>query len=152
MFFIIYKIILYKLKYKLGELLIHNLHKVLNMKTFYLLILGSILFFTHGYPLTSNQLLNLLDSSKEMDYIGEPVPQLEHALQAAYLAGESGADNETVVAALFHNIGHICKDIDNIAIRNEFGVINHDIVGANFLRSWGFPEKICQLVLGHAES
>ena len=39
-----------------------------------------------------------------LPYDGEPVDQLEHALQCAHLAREGGGDREFVVAALLHDI------------------------------------------------
>ena len=44
-------------------------------------------------------------------YSGEPVTQLEHALQTAYLAERDGADDELVTAALLHDLGHLLHDL-----------------------------------------
>jgi HD domain len=38
---------------------------------------------------------------------GESITQLEHALQCAALARRNRADDEVVVAALLHDIGHL---------------------------------------------
>lgn len=43
-------------------------------------------------------------------YAGEPVTQLEHALQTAYLAEQNGADDELVTAAFLHDLGHLLHD------------------------------------------
>jgi phosphonate degradation associated HDIG domain protein len=43
-------------------------------------------------------------------YSGEPVTQLEHALQTAWLAEESGAGDELVTACLLHDLGHLLND------------------------------------------
>ncbi|MFO1324076.1 MAG: phosphohydrolase [Burkholderiales bacterium] len=43
-------------------------------------------------------------------YDGEPVTQLEHALQAAALAEENGASAALVTAALLHDLGHLLND------------------------------------------
>jgi predicted HD phosphohydrolase len=40
--------------------------------------------------------------------ISETVSQLEHMSQSAQLAIEQGYDDEVVLAAFFHDIGHIC--------------------------------------------
>jgi phosphonate degradation associated HDIG domain protein len=40
-------------------------------------------------------------------YSGEPVTQLEHALQTAHLAEQSGADDPLVTACLLHDLGHL---------------------------------------------
>jgi phosphonate degradation associated HDIG domain protein len=44
-------------------------------------------------------------------YTGEPVTQLEHALQCAALAEAEGADDELVTAALLHDLGHLTQDL-----------------------------------------
>ncbi len=43
-------------------------------------------------------------------YDGEPVTQLEHALQSATRAAEEGADSALVSAALLHDLGHLLND------------------------------------------
>ncbi|MEO8527114.1 MAG: phosphohydrolase, partial [Caldimonas sp.] len=40
-------------------------------------------------------------------YSGEPVTQLEHALQTAHLAEQSDAGDELVTACLLHDLGHL---------------------------------------------
>ncbi|MDQ6639255.1 MAG: HD domain-containing protein [Pseudomonadota bacterium] len=40
-------------------------------------------------------------------YSGEPVTQLEHALQTAHLAEQSEASDELVTACLLHDLGHL---------------------------------------------
>ena len=44
-------------------------------------------------------------------YTGEPVTQLEHALQSALLAEREGADDALVTAALLHDLGHLLHDL-----------------------------------------
>ena len=43
-------------------------------------------------------------------YSGEPVTQLEHALQTAHLAEQSGADDAFVTACLLHDLGHLLNE------------------------------------------
>ncbi|HVZ46994.1 MAG TPA: HD domain-containing protein [Ramlibacter sp.] len=43
-------------------------------------------------------------------YSGEPVTQLEHALQCAALAQDEGGDDELIAAALLHDLGHLLHD------------------------------------------
>src|SRR5664279_4414409 len=43
-------------------------------------------------------------------YSGEPVTQLEHALQTATLAQNAGADAALITAALLHDLGHMLND------------------------------------------
>ena len=42
-----------------------------------------------------------------VEYSGEGVSQLEHALQTAQLAEKEGASDELVAAALLHDLGHL---------------------------------------------
>ncbi|KAL0095914.1 hypothetical protein J3Q64DRAFT_1816504 [Phycomyces blakesleeanus] len=62
----------------------------------------------------------LIDGSKK-DYIGEKISQLEHSLQAANGALES----------------------------SNVGVTGHERIGAEYLRSLGFSEKVAVLVEAH---
>src|SRR5260221_6573447 len=43
-------------------------------------------------------------------YEGEPVTQLEHALQTATRAEDAGASPALVTAALLHDLGHMLND------------------------------------------
>lgn len=43
-------------------------------------------------------------------YSGEPVSQIEHALQSAELAEATGADPALITAALLHDLGHLLND------------------------------------------
>lgn len=49
----------------------------------------------------------LFDSFGAVAYSGEPVTQLEHALQSGALAEEDGASEELVAAAFLHDLGHL---------------------------------------------
>jgi phosphonate degradation associated HDIG domain protein len=44
-------------------------------------------------------------------YSGEPVTQLQHALQSAALGEAEGASDELVTAALLHDLGHLLHDL-----------------------------------------
>ena len=44
-------------------------------------------------------------------YSGEPVTQLQHALQTAHLAEQQGGDDELVTAALLHDLGHLLHEL-----------------------------------------
>ena len=58
-----------------------------------------------------NILFSLLSKALDQEYIGEPVSQLAHALQAAeYAKILYPNDDEFILAALLHDIGHICVE------------------------------------------
>ncbi|WP_300732669.1 phosphonate degradation HD-domain oxygenase [Pseudomonas sp.] len=84
------------------------------------------------------------------DYIGEPVSQLEHMSQAAQWALAEGHDDEVVLAAFFHDIGHLCvKDAPNM---DGYGVVSHEQLGADYLRRAGFSERLAKLVEYHVQA
>lgn len=49
----------------------------------------------------------LFDRHGSLAYSGEPVTQLEHALQSGALAEQEGASDELVAAAFLHDLGHL---------------------------------------------
>ncbi|MFC3417854.1 HD domain-containing protein [Algoriphagus hitonicola] len=97
-------------------------------------------------------IFNLYDKHGNEDYIGEPVSQLEHMYQSALLAQSEGRDEQVVLAAFFHDIGHLITHLIKTDSMSGFGVKRHEIIGANFLRELGFPEKIALLVENHVQA
>ncbi len=89
----------------------------------------------------------LYEKHGDEDYIGEPVSQLEHMSQAAGLAKVEGFDDEVVLAAFFHDIGHLCAD--EAESMYGFGNLDHEKLGAEYLRSRGFSDRIAMLVQSH---
>jgi phosphonate degradation associated HDIG domain protein len=57
--------------------------------------------------LSLDDIRHLFDTHGAMAYSGEPVTQLQHALQTASLAEGAGASHELIVAALLHDLGHL---------------------------------------------
>ena len=83
------------------------------------------------------------------DYIGESISQIEHMSQAAELAMAEGFDDEVVLAAFFHDIGHLCG---GDASMGGYGVVSHERIGAEYLRRCGFGERMSRLVEYHVEA
>lgn len=86
------------------------------------------------------------------DYIGEPMSQVEHMLQAAVLAEKEGYEEEVILAAFFHDIGHLVEYIQPAEKMESVGVMDHEKLGADFLQERGFSERLCQLVQSHVEA
>lgn len=99
-----------------------------------------------------NQVFSLYEKFGHADYIGEPVSQLEHMSQSAQLAMEEGFDDEVVLAAFFHDIGHICVLQNEANNMGGFGVKSHEKIGADYLREAGFPERVAKLVENHVQA
>lgn len=66
--------------------------------------------------MTVDEIITLLQQRGQAMYGGEPVSQLDHALQCAHLAEQAGEAPETVAAALLHDLGHlVARDEDALA-------------------------------------
>ncbi len=96
----------------------------------------------------ADRILALLAQSAEAEYIGEPISQLAHALQAAALADAAGAPDVEVLAALLHDIGHLCAPSDAPRMAG-LGVDRHEEVGADYLAQLGVAADVTELVRGH---
>ncbi|KVO28633.1 phosphonate degradation HD-domain oxygenase [Burkholderia ubonensis] len=57
--------------------------------------------------LTLEEIRSLYQEHGHVAYSGEPVTQLEHALQSGLLAEDAGADDALVAAAFLHDLGHL---------------------------------------------
>lgn len=79
---------------------------------------------------------------------GEKVTQLQHMVQSANLAEAEGQDEEVILAAFLHDIGHFMGKGGEDHM-GEYGVVSHEKLGADYLRAKGFGEKIPALVEGH---
>ena len=86
------------------------------------------------------------------EYAGEKVSQLEHMGQAAQLASQQGYDEEVVLAAFLHDIGHICVSAEGDQAMGDYGVKDHEEIGANFLKRKGFSKRVVRLVESHVEA
>jgi [1-hydroxy-2-(trimethylamino)ethyl]phosphonate dioxygenase len=77
-------------------------------------------------------IMTMFADAGEAAYFGEAVSQAEHALQSAHLAASAGADEELVVAALLHDIGHMLSGLpEDVA---QHGIDDaHEEAGARWL-------------------
>jgi phosphonate degradation associated HDIG domain protein len=93
------------------------------------------------------KVFSLYDKHGNEDYIGEPVSQLEHMSQAAALAEAEGYEDEVVLAAFFHDIGHLCAD--EAESMGGMGNVDHEKLGSDYLLSLGFSQRLADLVECH---
>lgn len=97
------------------------------------------------------EVIALLTRSGGDEYFGEAITKLSHAEQCAWCAAQAGADEELILASLLHDVGHLIES--DQAIRDErIGVVNHDDLGAMWLRERGFSERLSALVGGHVDA
>jgi putative nucleotidyltransferase with HDIG domain len=127
-------------------------------------------------PEKAAYIISLLNASANAPYIGEPISTLEHSLQCAHLAATSDPtpDDETIVAALLHDIGQFIPEDELVdvlgssveiedmtsspsngsesgheGITGSVGRVGHDELGARYLSALGFSDKISKLVGSH---
>ena len=96
-----------------------------------------------------DEVFALYEAHGNDDYIGEPVSQLEHMSQAANLALAEGYDDEVILAAFFHDIGHLCAAGSAVESMDGMGNVNHEQIGADYLLARGFSNRVAKLVNGH---
>ncbi|KAJ8087787.1 hypothetical protein PM082_006624 [Marasmius tenuissimus] len=101
-------------------------------------------------------LFEMMRREGQSDYIGEPISQIEHALQAAECAMGAGAREEVTIAALLHDIGQFLPtDLLNFSLDPTFaldannGRASHEHIGSTYLQSLGFFPTVCALVRDH---
>ena len=100
----------------------------------------------------TDEIFGMYESYGGEEYAGEKVSQLEHMVQAAQLAEEEGYDEEVILAAFLHDIGHISEAATGENGMDGFGIKDHEAIGAEFLRKKGFSKKIARLVESHVEA
>ena len=100
--------------------------------------------------LAFDDLQRLFDARGGEQYSGEPVTQLEHALQTAWLAEQEQSDDELVTAALLHDLGHLLHDFgETPSLRGVDDV--HQYRAIPFLRGL-FPERVLGAIAGHVDA
>jgi len=81
------------------------------------------------------------------EYLGEPVTMAQHMLQGATIAENNGMDDEIVVAALLHDIGHFTSEFGTFSMEDTEDRF-HEEAGAKVLERF-FPSVITDCVRYH---
>jgi phosphonate degradation associated HDIG domain protein len=100
--------------------------------------------------LSLDDIARLFDAKGGRLYSGEPVTQLEHALQSAQLAERDGASDALITAALLHDLGHLINDLGETPTLR--GVDDkHQYVALPFLRGL-FGDEVLQPIKLHVDA
>ena len=94
-----------------------------------------------------DRIITIFEKNGAEEYLGEPVTIGAHMLQTAYFAAEAGGDEETVVAALLHDIGHFTSELGSFEMTDVVDRM-HDDAGALLLEGV-FPESVVDCVRHH---
>ena len=102
------------------------------------------------------RVIDLYNTVGLCDYIGERVSIKAHCEQAAALAAvQMPEDEEVILAALLHDVGHLIgMEADPQAPEGMggCGFPRHEEEGAVFLALLGFSKRICFLVRSHVQA
>ena len=92
----------------------------------------------------------LFDAKGARMYSGEPVTQLEHALQTAALAESSGADAALITASLLHDLGHMLNDQGDTPTQRGIDDV-HQYFALPFLRPL-FTDDVLEPIRLHVDA
>lgn len=98
-------------------------------------------------------ILNVYRRRGDEQYHGEAVSQLEHAFQAAELARlDRPHAPDFILAAFLHDYGHLCAEPGTTGLMDQYGVVEHESLGALYLKACHLSENIVRLVAGHVQA
>jgi gamma-butyrobetaine dioxygenase len=92
-------------------------------------------------------LADLFASDGAAEYLGEPVTQAAHMLQAGMLAERDGAADALIAAALLHDVGHFAGVLTGHDLMRGTDT-RHGEAGASWLARW-FGDEVTEPVRLH---
>lgn len=95
--------------------------------------------------MSRHALHEIIASFADVPLLGEPVDQLEHALQTAGAALAAGAESDIVLAAALHDIGY--TDL----VRGRYPDLPHEESGARFVAYFA-SDRATWLVRAHVDA
>jgi len=96
-----------------------------------------------------DQIVFAFNNNKSL-YIGEKLTISEHMIQTAMLAEKDKCSSDLICSSLLHDYGHfVIKDPNQLVASQIDG--NHEIIGANYLKSF-FSNKIIEPILLHVDA
>ena len=105
-------------------------------------------------PNFQQEIINIFQRHGSIVY-GERCSVLSHSFQAGLIARDRGYDDELILGAFLHDIGHLCpldQEGEDFERMGEYGIDAHDKLGGDFLKSRGFSPRIIAVVKNHVPS
>ncbi len=101
----------------------------------------------------AEQILSLYRRYGDSSY-GESCTVLSHSMQAGQLALSLEMDEEMILAAFLHDIGHLAPlgEGEQVEKMGDYGLQKHDQLGAEYLAQQGFSERVIAPVKWHVEA
>ena len=100
--------------------------------------------------LTLEDIERLFSRHGSAQYSGEPVTQLEHALQTAHFAEQSEASDALVTACLLHDLGHLLNHQGETPTLRGIDD-THQYFALPFLRGL-FPDAVLEAIKLHVDA
>ncbi|WP_233835088.1 phosphonate degradation HD-domain oxygenase [Paraburkholderia sp. ZP32-5] len=100
--------------------------------------------------LSLDDIRSLFERYGSLAYSGEPVTQLEHALQSGALAEQGGANDELISAAVLHDLGHLLNLQGETPTQRGIDDL-HQYYALPFLRPV-FPEAVLEPIRLHVDA
>lgn len=110
-------------------------------------------YFDKDYENNIEKIINLYEKYGSKDYIGEDMTQTEHMIRAAMLAEIDIPNNkDLIIASFLHDIGHLLVfENEQLNTMGNLGAVDHEKIGANFLRNLNIQYPIPELVENHVK-
>ena len=100
--------------------------------------------------LSFEDIKHLFEQRGGEQYSGEPVTQLQHALQTAALGEAEGASDTLVTAALLHDLGHLLHDLGDTPSMHGVDDV-HQYRALPFLRGL-FDDEVLNAIKLHVDA
>jgi putative nucleotidyltransferase with HDIG domain len=106
----------------------------------------------------ADEIIKLFEKHGDSDYIGEEISITNHSLQVAEEAEKHTRDEEVILAGLLHDIGHLVgmerkyATMGGAPSSKSYGIRDHETIGAEYLRSLGMSERVCDIVKNHVNA
>ena len=100
--------------------------------------------------LSIDDIATLFDRRGASQYSGEPVTQLEHALQTALLAEQADAGPVLITAALLHDLGHLTNPQGETPTLRGIDDV-HQYAALPFLRGL-LPDAVLDAIANHVDA
>ena len=102
-------------------------------------------------PLTQDNIVEFIGDifarCGDEEYLGEPVTMAQHMLQGAAIAEKNRMDEDVIVAALLHDIGHFTSEFGTFSMDDTEDRF-HEEAGAKVLEAF-FPSLVIDCVRYH---
>lgn len=102
---------------------------------------------------TTIEIIDILKEYGKLEY-GEGISVLSHSMQSGAIALSQDLEDELILAAFLHDIGHLSPLVGGGEYEHmgNFGITDHEEYGAHFLEAKYFSDRIISCVKNHVQA